>query len=182
MNTLVYFDTRWYIQLLPQDTLIVQLYSLDTPVLLFIQYAGCLYVAVSHVGAASGYTVYFGHTAFSHDGAAGSLSTLVLTAVSHDGAAGFWIHWYTLTHCIFTRWCCRFSEYVGSHCSFTQWCCRFLDTLGYFGHTAFTHDGASGSLNTLVLTVVLHNGAAGFWIHWYTLDTLQFHTMVLQVL
>ena len=32
--------------------------------------------------------VYFGHTAVSHDGGAGSLNTLVLTAVSHDGAAG----------------------------------------------------------------------------------------------
>ena len=36
MNTLVYSDTSWHIQLLSQDSLIVQLYSLDTPVLLFI--------------------------------------------------------------------------------------------------------------------------------------------------
>ena len=40
--------------------------------------------------------VYFGHTAVSHDGAAGSLNTLVLTAVSHDGAA--------VLFCMLTHW------------------------------------------------------------------------------
>ena len=71
MNALVYFDT---LAQLFSGYAGVQLYSLDTPALLFMKYAGCLYVAVSHDGAAdSGYTGTYGHTAVSHDGAAGSL-------------------------------------------------------------------------------------------------------------
>ena len=57
-----------------------------------------------------------------------------------------------------------------------------MDALVYVGHTAVSHDGAAGVLNTLVLTAVSHDDAAGFGIHWYTLDTLQLHTMVLRVL
>ena len=100
----------------------------------------------------SGTLVSFGYTTVSHDGASGSLNTLVPIAVSHNDQ-----------------------------------CCRVFCML-------HLHDGAAGSLNTLVLTAVSHDDAAGcfvscsfigwccFWIHWYSLDTLQFHTVVLQAL
>ena len=65
-------------QLLSHDTLIVQLYSLDTPVLLFIytQDVGMLQFHTM-VLLVLDTQVYFGHTAISHDGAAGSLNTQV---------------------------------------------------------------------------------------------------------
>ena len=43
--------------------------------------------------------VFFGRTAVSHDGAAGSLNTLVLTVVSHDGAAGCFGYTGTIVLC-----------------------------------------------------------------------------------
>ena len=48
-----------------------------------------------------------------------------------------------------------------------------LDTQVYFEHIAVSHDGAAGSLNTLVLTAVSHDGAAVLFC------MLQFHTLVL---
>ena len=115
--------------------------------------------------------VSFGHTTVSHDGAAGFLNTLVLTAVLHDGAKGCFVC------CRLIRWCCRFFEYVGSRCSFTRWCCTMFrmspfqtlvllpGTLVSFGHTTGSHDGASGSLNTLVLIAVLkRTSAAGYFV------------------
>ena len=91
MNTLVYSDTRWYMQLLSQDTLIDQLYSLDTPVLLSIYTQDvCMLQFHTMVLLVLDTQVYFGHCSFTrwccrfseYTGIDGS------TVVSHVGAAG----------------------------------------------------------------------------------------------
>ena len=97
--------------------------------------------------------VYFGHTAVSHDGAAGSLNTLVLTAVSHDGAAVLFcmLQFHTLV--------------------------LLQDTQVYFGHTAVSHDGAADSLNILWFSLQFHTMVLQFCFvlltHWHcSQDTL----------
>ena len=88
-----------------------------------------------------GTLVSFKHTTVSHDGASGSLNTLVLIAVLPNDQ------------------CCRMFCMIQFHRLVL-----LLDTRVYFGDIAIAHNGAAGFLNTLVLIAVSYDGAKGCFL------------------
>jgi len=114
------------------------------------------------------------HLQFHNVCATGSLDTIAFRKYASTQHVFFkytmcedtWIHWYISTHagtcscCLRIRWLFSYILWTRRYCCSynTQDVCMLqfhtlvllLDTQVYFGHTAVSHVGAAGSLNTQV--------------------------------